>query len=236
MGQGGWAECRSTLPHASSHIPHPFLSTLTVARKGTRIAIASDALTTFDETRLPPENDAAPEKIVRIGDAYVGIVGFTAHHLVIQDALERLETVDFTSRRGIFETFVALHPVLKDDYFLLPESGEEGDPYESTQVSILIASPQGIFGVYDMREVHEFKRFWAMGSGFAYALGAMQARYDDAPDAAALATAGVEAGCLFDRSSALPVSVFEFESGPAPERARARPRARASASRRARGR
>lgn len=131
---------------------------------------------------------------------------------MIQDALERLETVDFTSRRGIFETFVDLHPILKEDYFLLPESGEEGDPYESTQVSILIASPQGIFGVYDMREVHEFKRFWAMGSGFAYALGAMHARYDEAPDAAALATAGIEAGCTFDRSSALPVSVFEFEA------------------------
>ena len=200
-------------PDAASRIPHPAprLSTLTVARKGSRIAIASDALTTFDDTRLPPDNDAAPEKIVRIGDAYVGIVGFTAHHLVIQDALERMETVDFSSRRGVFNTFVDLHPVLKEDYYLLPDSGEEGDPYESTQVSILIASPGGLFGVYDMREVHEFKKFWAMGSGYAFALGAMQARYDDL-DAAALATLGVEAGCTFDRSSGLPVSVFEFEA------------------------
>ena len=192
------------------------MSTLTVARKGSRIAIASDALTTFDETRLPPDNDAAPEKIVRIGDAYVGIVGFTAHHLVIQDALERMETADFSSRRAIFETFVDLHPVLKEDYYLLPESGEEGDPYESTQVSILIASPHGIFGVYDMREVHEFKRYWAMGSGFAYALGAMSARYDGAPDAAAVASLGVEAGCTFDRSSGPPVTVYELDVEPAP--------------------
>ena len=189
------------------------MSTLTVARKGSRIAIASDALTTFDDTRLPPDNDAAPEKIVRVGDAYVGIVGFTAHHLVIQDALERMEGVDFSSRRGVFNTFVDLHPILKEDYYLLPDSGEEGDPYESTQVSILIASPGGLFGVYDMREVHEFKKFWAMGSGYAFALGAMQARYDDdALDAAALAGLGVEAGCTFDRSSGLPVSVFEFEA------------------------
>lgn len=188
------------------------MSTLTVARKGSRIAIASDALTTFDETCLPPDNDAAPEKIVQIGDAYVGIVGFTAHHLVIQDALERLETADFSSRKAIFETFVDLHPILKEDYFLLPDSGEEGDPYESTQVSILIASPAGIFGVYDMREVHEFKKYWAMGSGFAYAIGAMHARYDGAPDAAAVASLGAEAGCTFDRSSGLPVTVFEIEA------------------------
>ena len=63
-----------------------------------------------------------------------------------------------------------------------------------------------------MREVHEFKRFWAMGSGFAYALGAMHARYGDALDAAAVATLGAEAGCAFDRSSGLPVSVFEIEA------------------------
>lgn len=195
------------------------MSTLTVARTAKGIAIAADALTTFEDTRLPPELDGAGEKVVRVeteaGACYVGIVGFTAHFLVIQDALERMEDADLSSRRGIFETFRALHPVLKEDYFLLPETGQEGDPYESTQVSLLIAAPTGIFGVYDMREVHEFSRFWAMGSGASFALGAMHARWADAEagdlDAAALATLGVEAGCAFDRSSAPPVEVYEVE-------------------------
>jgi ATP-dependent protease HslVU (ClpYQ) peptidase subunit len=193
------------------------LSTLTAVRTASGTAIAADALTTFDETRLPPELDAAGEKVVRLetaaGPAYVGIVGFTAHHLVIQDALERFEDADLGSRRGIFETFRALHPVLKDEYYLLPDSGQEGDPYESTQVSLLVASRAGIFGVYDMREVHEFSRFWAMGSGAAYALGAMHARWPEAEagtlDAGGLAALGVEAGCTFDRSSGLPVTVYE---------------------------
>ena len=207
------------------------MSTLTVARKDGRIAIASDALTTFDETRLPPDNDAAPEKIVRIGDAYVGIVGYTAHHLVVQDALERMPEADFSSRRAIFETFRLLHPVLKDEYYLLPESGEEGDPYESTQISILIASPHGIFGVYDMREVHEYSRYWAMGSGFAYALGAMEARYGDL-DAAGVARLGAETGCTFDRSSAPPVTVHELDVDPNPPSPAARP---SSSSARRRG-
>lgn len=189
------------------------MSTIAVVRTARGIAIASDALTTFDETRLPPEMDAAGEKVVRVGDVYVGIVGFTAHFLVVQDALERMEDADLTSRRGIFETFRALHPVLKDEYYLLPESGQEGDPYESTQVSLLIAAPTGIFGVYDMREVHEFSRFWAMGSGAPYALGAMHARWDvaDSLGPGALAAIGVEAGCTFDRSSAPPVTVYELD-------------------------
>ncbi len=198
------------------------MSTITVTRTASGTAIAADALTTFDDTRLPPDLDAAGEKIVRVetegGPCSVGIVGFTAHFLVIQDALERMEGADLSSRRGIFETFRALHPILKDEYYLLPETGEEGDPYESTQVSLLVAAPTGIFGVYDMREVHEFSRFWAMGSGAPFALGAMHARWDEAAagtlSAAALATLGVEAGCTFDRSSAPPVEVHEVERQP----------------------
>lgn len=203
------------------------MSTLTVVRKGNAVAMASDALTTFEDTRLPPANDAAPDKIIRVGDALVGVVGYTAHFLVLESALADLRKPDFTSRRGIFETFRALHPVLKDEYFLQPEA-EEGDPYESSQAAVLIASAYGIFGVYDLREVHEYKNFWAMGSGMGFALGAMWAAYDGESDARAVAELGVRAGAEFDRSSALPAFSHEIAlaTGPAPPLAPARPRVR----------
>jgi len=189
------------------------MSTITVARTASGTALAADALTTFDDLKLPPDLDAAGEKVVRLGDVVVGIVGYSAHFLVLQDALERMEDADLTSRRGIFETFRALHPVLKEEYYLNPETDQEGDPYESTQVSLLIAAPTGLFGVYDMREVHEFTRYWAMGSGAPFALGAMHARWAEAEagtlDAAALAAVGAEAGCRFDPSSGGPVEVYE---------------------------
>ena len=189
------------------------MSTITVARTAGGAALAADALTTFEGLKLPPDLDAAGEKVVRLGDAVVGIVGYAAHFLVVQDALERFEGADLSSRRGIFETFRALHPVLKDEYYLNPETDQDGDPYESTQVSLLIASPGGVFGVYDMREVHEFTRYWAMGSGASFALGAMHARWADAEagdlDAGALAAVGAEAGCRFDASSGGPVTVYE---------------------------
>ena len=189
------------------------MSTITVVRTASGTALATDALTSFDGLRLPPDLDAAGEKVVHVGDAVVGIVGYTAHHLVIQDALERYDGTDLSSRRGIFETFRGLHPILKDEYYLLPETDQEGDPYESTQVSLLIASPGGIFGVYDMREVHEFTRYWAQGSGAHFALGAMHARWPDVEadnlDAGALAALGVEAGCRFDTASGPPVTVYE---------------------------
>ena len=191
------------------------MSTLTIAVKDGRVALAAESLTTFDEMRLPPENDAAPEKAFAIetvgGTAYVGVVGYAAHHLVLRDALGRLDGLDLGSRKAVFDTFQDLHPVLKEDYYLLPDSGQEGDPYESSQMSVLIASPGGAFGVFDMREVHAYRRFWAMGSGGAYALGAMWHAYGGAADAASVARLGVEAGCAFDRSSAAPVEVWEAE-------------------------
>ena len=190
------------------------MSTLVATLKDGTVALAADALTTFEDTRLPPENDAAPEKVFGVetaqGRALVGVVGYTAHHLVLKQALEDFaasdEGLDLASREAVFETFRQLHPVLKETYYLLPDSGQEGDPYESSQVSVLIASPGGIFGVFDMREVHAYRRFWAMGSGYPYALGAMWGAYD-ALGAGPLAQRGVEAGCAFDRNSAPPVWV-----------------------------
>lgn len=187
------------------------MSTITVVRKDGRIAIAADALTTFEETKLPPGYDAHPEKIFQIGDAFVGVVGYTAHFLVLRNALESLEGADFSSRDGLFETFRALHPILKDEFFLNPEA-EEGDPYESSQMTVLIASPHGIFGVYDLREVHEYRRFWAMGSGSFYALGAMYAGWEQGLGADALADLGVRAGAEFDRNSAPPVMCHAFDA------------------------
>ena len=53
----------------------------------------------------------------------------------------------------------------------------------------------------------EFKQFWGIGTGRAFALGAMHARWDTAKSARALAVLGVEAGCAFDKNSAGPVDV-----------------------------
>ena len=185
------------------------MSTIAVAKKNGAAVMVADALTTFDELKLPPELDAAPDKIFRVGDAAVGVVGFTAHAQVLESVLKSVEAPDFSSRASIFELFRDLHPVLKEEYFLNPEA-EEGDPYESSQMALLIASPHGLFGVYDFREVHAYARYWAMGSGSGYALGAMHAAWGYVEEARAVAEAGVRAGCLFDRGSALPLQVIEI--------------------------
>jgi ATP-dependent protease HslVU (ClpYQ) peptidase subunit len=95
------------------------MSTVVVARKGGTLAIASDSLVTFGETRLPHGYEANA-KMFEVAGSFVGAVGTTAHMPVLQQALRALppEQLNLHSRAAIFETFLKLHPTLKDRFFM----------------------------------------------------------------------------------------------------------------------
>jgi ATP-dependent protease HslVU (ClpYQ) peptidase subunit len=188
------------------------MTTLVAVRKNDEIAIAADSLTTFGDTRLAAQHDRSYEKIVRYQDNYIGLCGSAAHQLVFESLLARQGELDFSNKLAIFETFRKLHPILKEQHFLNPKE-EDDDPYESTQITALVANRNGIFGVYSMREVFEYTQFWAVGSGREFALGAMHALYPRLKTASAVAKAGVEAGATFDKNSALPMSLYTLALG-----------------------
>ena len=187
------------------------MSTVVVARKGGTVAIASDSLVTFGETRLPHGYEANA-KMFNVAGSWIGAVGTTAHMPVLRQMLGSLpkDELQLDSREGLFETFLRIHPKLKERFFMNTKE-QDSDPYESSQFSILIANVHGIFGVESYREVFEFDRFWAIGSGRRFALGGMHAAFDRAKTAREVATAGVLAGCEFDTSSAGPVRVQTFK-------------------------
>jgi ATP-dependent protease HslVU (ClpYQ) peptidase subunit len=121
------------------------MTTIVVVKKKDTVCIAADTLTSFGSTRYPAPYKAHPDKIIRVGESYIGLVGSSAHRQVLESVLtETPEHARFRSRREIFESFRALHPLLKDKYFLNPKEGEK-DPYESSQMDLLIANRFGIF-------------------------------------------------------------------------------------------
>jgi ATP-dependent protease HslVU (ClpYQ) peptidase subunit len=183
------------------------MTTITVARKGGQVAIAADSLVTFGETRLSHGYEAN-DKLFRVGASWFGLAGTTAHFSVLRRALSSLpaDELRLNSRDEVFDTFLRLHPKLKENFFLNPKE-EDADPYESSQFVMLIANGSGIYGVYSYREVFEFDRFWAIGSGRTYALGAMHASWEGKRSARDIADIGVRAGCEFDKSSGLPVKL-----------------------------
>jgi len=188
------------------------MTPLVAVRKHDEITIAADSLSTFGDVRLASDYDRSPDKILKHGSTYIGLCGSAAHHLVFESLLAAHPEYDFSSRLAIFETLRKIHPVLKEQHFLNPKE-EEDDPYESTHITALVANENGIFGVYSMREVFEYTRFWAAGSGREFALGAMHALYPRLRTAAAVAHAGLEAGALFDKNSALPLTLYTLKVG-----------------------
>ncbi len=187
------------------------MTTVVVVRKGGTVAIAADTLVTFGDTRLGHGYETNL-KLFKVGDSWIGMAGTTAHFPVLRRALAALpaDELKLHSRDQVFDTFLKLHPKLKETFFLNPKE-DDADPYESSQLTAVIANPAGIFGVYSYREVFEFDRFWGIGTGRAFALGAMYAAHDKAKTAREVAEIGVRAGCEFDKNSSAPFHIHTIK-------------------------
>lgn len=184
------------------------MTTVVIVQKDGLACIAADSLTSFGEMRLSATYAQAKSKIVKVGDAYLGLTGSTAHFNVLESYFKKTRRVfRLRNRHEIFEAWMKLHEDLKDKYFLNPKD-DAADPYESTQLNALIASPHGLFAAFSLREVFEFSRFWAMGSGREYALGALHVLYDRPGGAREIAEAAIAAACEFDKSSGLPIEAY----------------------------
>jgi ATP-dependent HslUV protease, peptidase subunit HslV len=182
------------------------MTTLVVVQKGKQVAMASDSLVTFGDTRLSNQYEQN-EKFFKIGDSLIGLAGSTAHFPVMKKMLASMPECKLSSREEVFETFLLVHAQLKERFFLNTKE-DDSDPYESSQITTLIANASGIYGVYSYREVFKFERFWGIGSGRNFALGAMGAVYDQLDTAKSIARVGIEAGIDFDKNTAGPVRVM----------------------------
>ena len=191
------------------------MTTLVVVKKAGQVAIAADTLVTFGDTSLSHRFEANT-KIFKVdtpaGMSYVGMAGTVAHFPVLRKAMAALpkDQLKLGSREEVFDTFVKLHPILKETFFLQPKE-DDNDPYESSQFTVIIANASGIYGLYSYREIFEFKEFWGIGSGRSFALGAMHACWDKAKTAREVALAGMHAGCEFDKNSGGPIEVFTLK-------------------------
>jgi ATP-dependent HslUV protease subunit HslV len=178
------------------------VSTVVVVKKNGHVAIAADTLSSFGSRKLSAAHNKRASKIVRLGSSLVGLTGAAANLRVLEHAFRDAEAPALDSAADIFDVFLKLHDRLKYEYAMNVRGGQA---YESNEMTLLIANPHGIFGIYAMREVVEHERFWAAGSGGDYALGALHALYDVAADAKSIAEAGVRAGVEFDDGTGAPV-------------------------------
>jgi ATP-dependent protease HslVU (ClpYQ) peptidase subunit len=187
------------------------MSTIVVVRKGRKACIACDTLASIGSRKQKAHYVQAPDKIFRFQDSYIGTTGYAVHNAVLHSYFMRYpENVSLDTPESIFETWRIMHKVLREEYHMNPRR-ETDDAYETTRMSALVANPRGIFGVTPARDVESFPRFWAIGSGTDFALGAMLVLYARSDEVEAIAGAGVEAGAEFDDASDLPVIVHTVD-------------------------
>ncbi len=183
------------------------MSIAVVVKKGQYVAIGSDTLTRHAFTRETADYIENHSKILRVGTSYIVPVGPASGNLVLSSYFSSLmKNPVLSSPKSIFEEARKMQRVLKDKYFLRVYQDDD-DAFESLRLSCLIANPWGIFGLYRLRLVHSYTKFWAFGSGGEFALGAMRAVYNRLRSAEQIAREGLAAATEFDDSCAPPVEI-----------------------------
>jgi ATP-dependent protease HslVU (ClpYQ) peptidase subunit len=188
------------------------MSTIVAVKKDGYVSIAADTLTTWGNMKESAEHLENSNKILEFQDNYLAFTGSASFRLVVAHWLRstRLKP-KFDTVENIFDAWLSFHRELKEKYFLRPED-QESDEFETSRMSVLIVNPHGIFSVGVMRDVSQYKRFTAFGSGCDFAVGAMRAVYDDPSKSAEdIARIGVEVAAEFDDGSGLPLDFHTIE-------------------------
>jgi ATP-dependent HslUV protease, peptidase subunit HslV len=187
------------------------MSTLVMVKRGADACIAAETLTSWGPMKQPAGYLSSPEKVLSVGDAYVGVVGWAVVQTVLQSAFANgCALPDVRTELELFEYARALHRTLKEEYFL-NAAGDRGDPFESSQLTVFVLNRFGLFGLYSLRSVQRYERFAAVGSGAHFALGAMYAAYELGLPVEDVARLGVEAGIEFDDASAGPITIKKLK-------------------------
>jgi len=183
------------------------MTTIAAVKKGKRLCLASDTLTTVGPRKeIADKHVSKKGKIIQIGPNYIGATGHASWSLVLTHYFSKKKVLEWKTEKEVFEVFTSMHQQLKDKYHLHPPT-LHFLPFESSEFSLLIINRHGIFEIEYSRAVRKYSQFSAIGSGEEYALGAIKSVYDRMEDPEEIAKIGIEAAAHFDQKSGLPIHI-----------------------------
>lgn len=185
------------------------MSVVVAVAKGASTVIAADSMMTSGD--MQDRNAVSPPKIHQLGNAYVGITGWTVFNTLLPYYTAKLPnppTLD--NETHIFEFFLGLWKALRADYHVVNDQPDTEDaPFADLDSCFLIVTAGRIFRVASDLTVKRMERFAAIGCGDQYALGALTVLYEQEISAKELATRAVETAAFWDSNCDLPALVFE---------------------------
>ncbi len=186
------------------------MTIIAAVQKGNKLAIAADSLTSNSRLQKSADYKVNHHKLMNYGDNIIGMAGHCAVIQVFEDLLSQANPHDWGTRMNIFHWLLEHQAQLKDEYLIRPEASKN-NVTETNWLSGLLINSHGIFGIDRLRYVTEYSKFWAIGSGESFALGALEVLYDKQMTATEIAEAAVLAAIQFDPGCAAPVYVKSLE-------------------------
>lgn len=185
------------------------MTTIVAVKKNGYAVIAADTLAMWGSMKESADFIVNHEKIIKFQENYLAFTGSSAFQLVVAHWLNKIKRKPkFDSVENIFDSWLSFHHQLKENYFLRSED-EDDEPFETSRMNVLIVNPSGVFAAGVWRDVTEYKKIAAFGSGCDYAIGAMSAVYDDETKSAEdVARIGIEVAAEFDDATGLPMHSY----------------------------
>ncbi len=185
------------------------MSIVVAVRKNGRTVMAADSLNVFGQERIPTDN-AKATKVRHVGPSLLAITGWSVYANIIEDLLSNRKTPGLANEKQIFSFFLDLWKQLRERYpFVNDQPHHKDSPFADLDASFLVANGNGIYKVSQDASVCRFDKYYAIGSGGVYALGALHQIYDDGLDAVELARRSVETAIQFDIYCGGEIDVFE---------------------------
>jgi hypothetical protein len=159
------------------------MSTIAV-RKAGFACIACDTLATIGALKQKSHYSAAPDKIFRFRDTYIGPVGYAVHNAVLQSYFSRYpDNVKLETPEEIFETWRVMHNPARG--LSLNPRKETDDAYEDL-AAFLAHSSRCVEAASHIKPspLEAFPRFWAISSReLRFAVGARFTLFERGEDA-----------------------------------------------------
>lgn len=183
--------------------------------KGGEIAISADTQVSHGRgIATKSQHMANFSKLFTINGSTIGFTGYSS----AKDSLVHLmqahkKNINLNSKDEIFRSFMMIHKILKEDYFLNTKT-DESDPAEYSHLHLLLVNKTGIYEVTGFRNVTQYQHFWAIGSGDEMAIGAMYAAENfGVKTAKQITEIGVKAACEYQTGCSLPLKTKVLKSG-----------------------
>jgi ATP-dependent protease HslVU (ClpYQ) peptidase subunit len=191
------------------------MSIIVAVTKDGRTVMAADSLTSFgDGLRLPP-NNCSVAKIRRVNGSLLGAAGWGIYDCILEHFLAGQGEPDLSDQGPIFSFFLGLWKALHERYpFVNDQPHTRDTPFGDLDATFLVANHKGIYKVSHDMDVCRFNRYFAIGSGADYALGALFNLYEGGGDAASIARQAVLTAIEFDMHCGGEVLVQNVEARP----------------------